>query len=1233
MKMAVTHFVQRCVSGVKHLLRMAQNLHSNSPAITVVLCCAIGATAVTGAEARKKVYNVPGGDAATTLGLFARTSDDQIVYMVENVRGEKTRPVRGEFTALDALRQMLTGTALFAVQDEATGALVVSRRRPGPLKKEEVNSEQSRGPPAGSPAPPPDPPNTNQPKHTESPSVKNRNFLALIAAWLVAGSAVADAQTASTPPKDEAVMLSPFTVSTDRDYGYLATNTLAGTRLNSELKDIGSQMSIFTADFLKDIGATNVLEAADYAMGTQRDFFEDGNESTGNYGTKGGTSSFRVRGLTGVGRARNFFPWVGPDIDVSTADRIEFSRGPNSILFGLGSPSGIFNVSTKRADLSRSFSTVDFRTSNFEQRRVSADVNRTSENKRFAVRVVPLYDHTHTWRDQEFRNRDGVYGALTFAPNRKTVLRADFERTNVSELTGAPFTAFDASSFWERAGRPIVQASEFTLRTNPVSGVTSAVPTVAIASRGNPVTTGIAEYSRRHLVSTGQYVFIYDASGKLGADWSLMPVGAGPSYSSSTQSYVYEPNNQVSTDPKYALNRLPRNTQLYGPAMPFTQKVNSVSASWEQEILRNLNAEVAFNHSTVSRENNSIAYQHNGLSPDASALLPDGRPNPNAGRYFVASEWTRGSTPLRAADLRATLSYRLDLTRKNPWLGRYTLAGLGERRETRDRSTFWREMLYKGAPVKGNAATDNQNRVIRRYYVDLEDSDTLRFGAPVDDPIDDQLDASRGVRVSSALVPYSVSARDGRLTTKMVVAQAFLVKDRIVGTFGQREDRLRQTNFRTELYTVGELTNVPRAVLDPSLVDFYRGKTETKGVVFHPFASLSLFYNQSTNFSINAGSARVFSADPAGKNMDQVAPNTVGRGKDFGIRLNGLLGGRAYLTLNHYENSGEKVMVGGRGDILNGHNRNLIFAIYAHNPTFLSGTGLVEAFDTVFNSSSNTVNTYSIDRVSKGDEVELTANLTPQWRLTAAYSRSRTMTSNVASELRNYIAKYDGFFNRPEFAGMRYVDYNLVAVLGSGTLGSSGMPAHDTTPVPAGQSNDYFASRGTSSGGIIGNKALANTVGEMWQANKDFYDEVIFLLRENARPLGEVPEQISLRTNYSFRRGWVNGISAGGGLRWRAGQVVGPLLTRADANGVQRTILPISARPTIRSDATFMADLNFGYERKIWRDRVKWEIQCNVSNLLNNTDAVPIAIFPDGRPRYYRWNEPRRIMLGSSFTF
>jgi hypothetical protein len=311
----------------------------------------------------------------------------------------------------------------------------------------------------------------------------------------------------------------------------------------------------------------------------------------------------------------------------------------------------------------------------------------------------------------------------------------------------------------------------------------------------------------------------------------------------------------------------------------------------------------------------------------------------------------------------------------------------------------------------------------------------------------------------------------------------------------------------------------------------------------------------------------------------------------------------------------------------------LIFAIYAHNATFLSGTGLVEAFDTVFNSSSNTVNTYSIDRVSKGDEVELTANLTPQWRLTAAYSRSRTMTSNVASELRNYIAKYDGFFNRPEFAGMRYVDYNLVAVLGSGTLGSSGMPAHDTTPVPAGQSNDYFASRGTSSGGIIGNKALANTVGEMWQANKDFYDEVIFLLRENARPLGEVPEQISLRTNYSFRRGWVNGISAGGGLRWRAGQVVGPLLTRADANGVQRTILPISARPTIRSDATFMADLNFGYERKIWRDRVKWEIQCNVSNLLNNTDAVPIAIFPDGRPRYYRWNEPRRIMLGSSFTF
>ena len=157
-KMFVTHFFEYGVSGVKHLLRMAQKIYPASPVFAAAFCCAIGVTVTSGATAATKSYNVPGGDAAATLTQFARHSGCQIVYLVENVRGEKTLPVRGEYVALEALRVMLGGTALFAVQDESTGALVVSRKRPSPAQREREESERSRGPPAAAPAPPPAPP-------------------------------------------------------------------------------------------------------------------------------------------------------------------------------------------------------------------------------------------------------------------------------------------------------------------------------------------------------------------------------------------------------------------------------------------------------------------------------------------------------------------------------------------------------------------------------------------------------------------------------------------------------------------------------------------------------------------------------------------------------------------------------------------------------------------------------------------------------------------------------------------------------------------------------------------------------------------------------------------------------------------------------------------------------------------------------------------------------------------
>jgi len=43
---------------------------------------------------------------------------------------------------------------------------------------------------------------------------------------------------------EETLVLSPFTVNSEKDTGYQATNTLAGTRLNTPIKDLGASISV-----------------------------------------------------------------------------------------------------------------------------------------------------------------------------------------------------------------------------------------------------------------------------------------------------------------------------------------------------------------------------------------------------------------------------------------------------------------------------------------------------------------------------------------------------------------------------------------------------------------------------------------------------------------------------------------------------------------------------------------------------------------------------------------------------------------------------------------------------------------------------------------------------------------------------------------------------------------------------------------------------------------------------
>ena len=96
----------------------------------------------------------------------------------------------------------------------------------------------------------------------------------------------------SEAKKDDPIELSPFVITSTQDTGYQATTTLAGTRLNTNLKDVGAAVSVYTAEFLADIHVTRLEDILTYTTSTE------GGGQNGNFAGFVGENSAEVRDAT-----------------------------------------------------------------------------------------------------------------------------------------------------------------------------------------------------------------------------------------------------------------------------------------------------------------------------------------------------------------------------------------------------------------------------------------------------------------------------------------------------------------------------------------------------------------------------------------------------------------------------------------------------------------------------------------------------------------------------------------------------------------------------------------------------------------------------------------------------------------------------------------------------------------------------------------------------------------------
>lgn len=572
---------------------------------------------------------------------------------------------------------------------------------------------------------------------------KSRSFLAIGAAALMLLPSVSWSQNVdqSNDDEPEVLELSPFILEEDAAVGYRASATLAGSRLRTPLRDVASAIQVVTAEFLEDTGATDAGELLSYTLntevgGTQGNFAGGGSDTGGNRADQNASRinpqfNQRMRGIGAATLTRDFFLTSIP-MDTYNSTQVTINRGPNSILFGVGSPAGIIDNSLNKASLADSFGSVTARVGANGSFRATADWNQIVIPDRLALRIAGL-DEEFNYKQKPAYDKDqrlfvALNGVLLKNENidflDRTVIRANYEEgkmTSNPPMVIPPRSLFHhwwdtlpADYYMPYTGQmiPAIFTDNFesqhtvNIDTAPNGTInTATTPTLAwttvfdqgalVYQNPNDLTpnAGSASFPNAHGLQ-GRLTFF---PGAKRYEWFSTQAAEGQNYATGFQYPVIQDRNVFD----YENQLFSGNTSL------IERDFETYNVTLEQLFFKERNAgiEISFDNQEWSPQwrmpvDDSLVsiYSNADIAIDISEKLGNGDPNPNLGRPYVRMFDFGGfaNQHIDREAARVTAFYELDFEdvfdgRLGKWLGSHTITGFwGTQSETNE---FRRERM------------------------------------------------------------------------------------------------------------------------------------------------------------------------------------------------------------------------------------------------------------------------------------------------------------------------------------------------------------------------------------------------------------------------------------------------------------------------------------------------------------------------------------------------------------
>lgn len=237
--------------------------------------------------------------------------------------------------------------------------------------------------------------------NTKIPELLRRSIAYLIAG--ITPVVFLDAQAVTEDDEKDAprtVVLDPFEVKSDRDYGYRATNSGSVTGLGVPIRDTPFSVAVVTSEFIDDKGADDLRQIVRYVSGmssTTKDEHE--------IFSRGFQSVIKVDGGE---ENRGAF-------SLDSADRIEVTKGPASILQGRASAGGVVNVIGRKPAFSAQHD-IRLTYGSWNHKKVVASTTGPLIADKLAYLVTYANTDAEGWVNHTFRDEWNYLAGLTWRP-------------------------------------------------------------------------------------------------------------------------------------------------------------------------------------------------------------------------------------------------------------------------------------------------------------------------------------------------------------------------------------------------------------------------------------------------------------------------------------------------------------------------------------------------------------------------------------------------------------------------------------------------------------------------------------------------------------------------------------------------------------------------------------------------------------------------------------------------